>query len=365
MTQTAIPCVFMRGGTSRGPYFKLEDLPTDPAMRDKVLLRVMGSPDKRQIDGIGGATTVTSKVAIVSPSDHPDADIDYLFAQVDIDSPSVDWSPTCGNMLSGIAPFAIEEGMFPASDGETTLMIRNVNTNSLIKATVQTPNGQLTYEGDCAIDGVPATGAPIPLQFFNITGSKTGKLLPTGNVRDTIDGVDVTCIDVAMPMVIAEASMLGKSGYESPSDLMADDAFMSCIEDIRQKAALKMGFGDVRGKVVPKFAIVSPSHADGHFSSRYFTAAGKCHPAYAVSGSICAAACSALAGSTVAAVTREDDRYPDLVRIEHPSGSIDVALDVVREDNRFEVISGGSLRTARRLFAGQVYVPAGVWDGNR
>lgn len=354
----------MRGGTSRGPYFRLEHLPTDPDTRDAVLLRVMGSPDTKQIDGIGGATTVTSKVAIVSPSTHPDADIDYLFAQVDIERPLVDWSPTCGNILSGIAPFAIEEGLFAASDGETTLMIRNVNTESFIKATVQTPNGQLTYDGDCTIDGVPEAGAPIKLQFFKIAGSKTGRMLPTGNVRDTIDGIDVTCIDVAMPMVIANAASFGKTGYESRNELMADVGFLAYIEQIRRKAALKMGMGDVQGKVIPKFAIVSAPRADGHFSSRYFAAEGKCHPSYAVSGSICIATCSALAGTTVAEMTVEDDRYPKLVRIEHPSGAIDVALDVKRDGGQFELISGGSLRTARRLFAGNVYVPRSVWSGN-
>ncbi len=362
MSQTSIPCVLMRGGTSRGPYLHLKDLPTDAAQRDAVLLRLMGSPDKRQIDGIGGATTVTSKVAIVSKSTHPDADIDYLFAQVDIEDAIVDWSPTCGNMLSGIAPFAIEEGLFPASVGETTLMIRNVNTESFISATVQTPNGELTYEGATAIDGVPGTGAPIRLNFFKITGSKTGKLLPTGNVRDTIDGVDVTCIDVAMPMVIAHAASVGKTGAETPAELMADKPFLARIEQIRRNAALKMGLGDVAGKVIPKFAIVSEPQADGHFSSRYFAAEGKCHQSYAVSGSICISACSALAGTTVADMLREDERYPNMVRIEHPSGAIDVGLHVNRDPENFEVISGGALRTARRIFAGDVYIPTHVWQ---
>lgn len=347
----------MRGGTSRGPFFKAEDLPSDPALRDQVLLRVMGSPDMRQIDGIGGATTVTSKVAIVSLSEHPEADIDYLFAQVDIERPLVDTAPTCGNMLSGVGPFAIEEGLFPAQNNTTTLRIRNTNTNSIIEATIQTPNGQVSYQGDCAISGVPGTGAPIPLRFFQITGAKTGKLLPTGNVRDTIDGVDVTCIDVAMPMVIANAADLGKMGGESHTDLMADSDFMTRIEQIRRQAALKMGMGDVRDSVIPKFAIASPPTDDGHFRSRYFTAAGKCHPAYAVSGSICISTCATLPGSTVAEVVKEDGRFPNFVQIEHPSGVIDVTLDLNRDNGKFEVISGGILRTARRLFAGKVYIP--------
>lgn len=353
----------MRGGTSRGPFFKAEDLPSDPSTRDRVLLRLMGSPDARQIDGIGGGTTVTSKVAIVSKSTHPDADIDYLFAQVDLERPIVDTAPTCGNMLSGVGPFAIQEGLVHARDGETTLRIRNTNTDSIIEATIQTPNRQVNFEGGCAIAGVPGTAAPIPLLFFNITGAKTGKLLPTGNVRDTIDGIDVTCIDVAMPMVIANAASFGKSGHESHTALMADGDFMTHVEQIRRLAALKMGMGDVSDSVIPKFAIASDARADGHFSSRYFTTAGKCHPAYAVSGSICAATCAALPGSTVNDVTNEDTRFPDLVRIEHPSGVIDVALNLNRDEDTFEVLSGGILRTARRLFAGTVYVPTSVWSG--
>ncbi|MEM7539629.1 MAG: 4-oxalomesaconate tautomerase [Chloroflexota bacterium] len=369
MTQRAIPCVLMRGGTSRGPYFKAEDLPSDPDVRDQVLLRVMGSPDLRQIDGLGGATTVTSKVAIVSLSEHPDADIDYLFAQVEPDRPIVDTSPTCGNMLSGVGPFAIEEGIFPASDGETTMRIRNVNTDSIIAATVQTPNGNVTYDGDCAIAGVPGTAAPIPMRFFNITGSKTGKLLPTGNLRDEFDGVEVTCLDVGMPMVIIRAEALGKTANETPADLQGDADFMARLESIRRQAGEKMGFGDVSDSVIPKPALVGPPQNTGpdggHFRSRYFTPTS-CHPSYAVSGSICVSVCAALPGTIMDGVAQLDERFPQLSRIEHPSGVIDVTLDLKTSncpspDGQFEVISGGVLRTARRIFAGQVYVPSSVW----
>ena len=360
MSQTAIPCVLMRGGTSRGPFFKASDLPSDPILRDKVLLRVMGSPDSRQIDGIGGATTVTSKVAIVSDSNHPEADIDYLFAQVDIERAIVDMGPTCGNMLSGVGPFAIEEGLFPAQNGQTTVRIHNVNTNSIIKATIQTPNGQVSYEGDCKIHGVPGTAAPILLQFFQIQGSKTGKLLPTGNLRDEIEGVEVTCIDVAMPMVIARADAFGKTGYETRAELNADNAFIKRFEQIRRIAGEKMGLGQVRDSVMPKFAIVAPPRNDGHFTSRYFTP-WSCHPTYAVSGSICISSCAALPGSIVASVLHRDERFPQLTRIEHPLGTIDVKLELNTKNGQFEVISGGALRTARRLFAGDVYVPSAVW----
>ena len=356
MKQRAIPCVLMRGGTSRGPYFKAEDLPQDPAERDKVLLRVMGSPDKRQIDGIGGATTVTSKVAIVSKSAHPEADIDYLFAQVDIEKPIVDTAPTCGNMLAGVGPFAIEEGLFPACQGETKLVIRNVNTNSFIEATIQTPNGEVTYEGDCEISGVPGSASPIKLNFFNIAGSKTGKLLPTGNARDTFYETEVTCIDVAMPMVIANAKSFGKTGYETKDELEDDRAFMTKLEEVRLAAARAMSLGDATGKVVPKIALVAPPQAGGDFASRYFTPLSL-HPAYAVSGSICAASCAALPGSVIQDVLKPSTAFPSLCKIEHPSGVIDVSLNVKLEGQTLEVISGGALRTARRLFAGHVYIP--------
>lgn len=360
MTQRAIRCVLMRGGTSRGPFFKASDLPSDPALRDKVLLRVMGSPDSRQIDGIGGATTVTSKVAIISRSDRSDADIDYLFAQVDIEQPIVDTGPTCGNMLSGIAPFAIEEGLFPAQNNQTTVRIHNVNTNSIIHATIQTPNRQVYYEGDYAIHGVPGTGSPILLRFFQIEGSKTGQLLPTGNIRDEIEGIEVTCIDVAMPMVIARADAFGKTGYETRDELNADKGFIERFERLRRIAGKKMGLGDVGKSVMPKFAIVSPPRDDGHFTSRYFTP-WSCHPTYAVSGSMCISSCAALPGSILADVMRRDERFPKLCRIEHPVGTIDVKLDIASKNEQFKVISAGVLRTARRLFAGDVYVPSAVW----
>ena len=211
-----IPAIFMRGGTSRGPFFKADDLPKDAAARDRVLLAAMGSPDVRQIDGLGGADTLTSKVAIVSKSTRPGVDVDYLFAQVDIGKPIVDTNPSCGNMLAGVAPFAIETGMFPAQDGETHVMIYNVNTEARIEAIVQTPGRQVKYGGDARIDGVPGTAAPIVLNFMDVVGSISGKLLPTGNTRDVIDGIEVSCIDVAMPMIMMRAKDFGLTGYEGP-----------------------------------------------------------------------------------------------------------------------------------------------------
>lgn len=350
----------MRGGTSRGPYFHAGDLPDDAATRDAVLLRLMGSPDVRQIDGIGGATTVTSKVAIISVSDHPNADIDYLFAQVDLENRIVDWAPTCGNMLSGVGPFAIEEGLFPAGDPITELVIRNVNTESFIDAVVQTPNGAVTYEGDCAIAGVPGTGAPIQLRFREITGSKTGALLPTKSTVDVFHGVEATCIDVAMPLVLVNAQDMGFAGHEAIGEIHGDAAFMERMEAIRRTAGKAMGLGDVTGQVIPKFAMVSPARNGGHFTSRYLTPS-RCHPAYAVSGSIAAAASALIPGSVVDRVVRADSRLPDLVEIEHPSGSIEVGMQTRQDNGALTVLSGGALRTARRLMAGEVYVPRAVW----
>jgi len=251
-----IPVIFMRGGTSRGPYFKAEDLPQDTATRDRVLLAAMGSPDPRQIDGLGGADTLTSKVAIVSKSTRPGVDVDYLFAQVDISKPIVDTAPSCGNMLACVAPFALETGMIPAQDGETRVMIYNVNTEARIEAVVQTPGKSIQYTGDARIDGVPGTAAPIILNFMDVVGSVSGQMLPTGNVRDVIDGIEVTCIDVAMPMIMMRATDFGLTGYESRPEINANKALFARIEPIRLEAGRRMGFGDVSDKVIPKVGLL-------------------------------------------------------------------------------------------------------------
>lgn len=357
--QTKIPCVLMRGGTSRGPLFHARDLPADPALRDRVLLRLMGSPDAKQIDGLGGATTVTSKVAIISPSDHPWAQVDYLFAQVAINESIVDTSPSCGNMIAAVAPFAIEEGLVLAADGETTVRIRNVNTNSLIEATVKTPGGCVTYEGDTAISGVPATGASIHLCLHNVVGSKTAKLLPTGNPCDVIDGVAVSCMDVAMPMVFVPASEMGKTGHESKAELDGDADFLRRLESLRRAAAEAMGMGDVQDKVIPKIALVAEPRNGGHIASRYFTPR-TAHAAYAVLGSICVASCAALPGTVVSDVARPVDDPAHTMIVEHPSGTIEVGIDINMANGQPDV-TARIVRTARRLFAGYVYIPESVW----
>ena len=362
MPQTAIPCVFMRGGTSRGPYFLAKDLPDDPNLRDRVLLAAMGSPDPRQIDGLGGADPLTSKVCIVGPSARDGLDVDFLFAQVAVERAVVDTNPSCGNMLAGIGPFAIESGLVPARAGETRVRIYNVNTRSRIEAIVRTPGGTVEYEGDAAIDGVPGTAAPVVLNFMDVVGSKTGALLPTGAAREEIEGVEVTCIDVAMPMVIMRAADLGKTGYETKAELDADTELFRRMEAVRRIAGERMGLGDVADMVIPKIGLVAPPRTGGAVSSRYFTP-HRTHAAHAVTGAICVATCAVLDGSVadgVADPPAGDDR---LVRIEHPSGVIDVALQTDGEGAGRTVRRGGVLRTARKIMAGEVFVPSRVWPG--
>ena len=362
MSQTRIPCVLMRGGTSRGPYFLASDLPDDVPTRDRVLLAAMGSPHPLQVDGVGGANPLTSKVAIVSRSTRPGADVDYLFAQVAIDRAFVDTSPNCGNMLSGVGPFAIEAGLVPARDPETTLRIYNVNTESLVEATVQTPGGRVTYDGDVAIDGAPGTAAPIKLAFLDAVGSVTGSLLPTGRVRDVIDGVPVSCIDNAMPMMILAAESVGKTGYESPAELDGDRALMARLEQLRLEAGRLMGLGDVTGRVVPKIGLVARAREGGTIASRYFTPLS-CHKAYAVTGSICLATACALPGSVAADYAEPSSAMQRVVRIEHPAGRIEVELTLSGNPERPTVERAALLRTARRIFEGHLLIPRHIWAG--
>lgn len=355
--QIAIPCILMRGGTSKGPYFRADDLPTEKAERDRILLAAMGSPDPRQIDGIGGADTLTSKVAIVSRSEREGVDVDYLFAQVSVDKAIVDTAPSCGNMLSGVGPFAIETGLVPLTEGQTRVVIYDVNTESLIEAVVLTENGQVVYDGDTAIDGVPGTAAPIRLNFMNIVGSKTKALLPTGQAREEIDGIAVTLIDVAVPMMIMRAADIGKTGYETAAELDADKAFFARIEAMRRIAGERMGLGDVTGKVVPKVAILSESRNGGTISARYFVP-HKTHAAFAVTGGLCVSSCVAVPGTVAEGLARGEITDDCVIVIEHPRGVFEVALSLDRSGNSVEILSGGVLRTARKLMQGNVFVTA-------
>ncbi|TBW40487.1 4-oxalomesaconate tautomerase [Azotobacter chroococcum] len=351
-----IPCVLMRGGTSKGPVFLASDLPGSTQERDELLLAIMGSGHELEIDGIGGGSPQTSKVAIVSPSAHPDADVDYLFVQVMVSQRRVDTAPNCGNMLCAVGPFAIEQGLVPASGAVTRVRIRNLNTNTFVDSEVQTPDGKVRYEGDTAIDGVPGTAAPIKLTFLDAAGSKTGKLFPTGQVLDWFDDIPVTCIDMAMPMLIVEASRLGKRGDESPAELDADQDFLRRLEALRLRAGMAMGLGDVSDKVIPKPVLVSTPRAGGTLQVRYFMPSN-CHRSLAITGSIGLATACVSEGSVISRMFGE--RLPrdlEQVRLEHPSGAIEVALARTGADGK--TIRAAVIRTARRLFSGEVYVPA-------
>lgn len=354
----SIPCTLMRGGTSKGPYFHARDLPADPVARDQLLLAAMGSPHVRQIDGIGGGDTLTSKVIIVSKSTRPGIDIDYLFAQVSVETATVDTTPNCGNMLAGVGPFAIENGLVSAVSPVTTLRIFNINTQKVVEARIQTPGGMVTYDGETRIDGVPGSGAPIELNFKNATGAKTGRLFPTGNRRDEIDGVEVSLIDFATPLVFVPAEAMGKTGHESKKELDADSNLKTRLESIRLQIAEKAGMGDVRGKVLPKIALVASPRGKGVIASRYFTP-WSCHSAYAVTGALCLSAASILPGTVVNRVARLDEAEPSLVRIEQPAGSLEIRLHVNGELTVQEpdIVSAGLIRTARKLFKGIVLLP--------
>jgi 2-methylaconitate cis-trans-isomerase PrpF len=348
-----IPCVLMRGGTSRGPYLLASDLPTDPRQRDAVLLRIMGSPHPLQVDGIGGANTLTSKVAIVSRSSEPGADVDYLFAQVSVNEALVDTKPNCGNMLSGVGPFAIEAGLVRAGERETMVRIFNVNTRTLIEAVIQTPGGRVEYEGDTRIDGVADSAAPIKLTFLDAMGAVTGKLLPTGRVLDVIDGVEVSCIDMAMPVMIIAAEALGKTGKETPAELDADRELFARVEAIRLKAGRLMGMGDVSKLVVPKPVLASRPSAPGGIASRYFTPHA-CHRSHAATGALAVGTAAALAGSVASRFVEPTGYAGGPLRIEHPAGAIPVDLEITRAG---EIGRASLVRTARRIFEGNVLVP--------
>ena len=360
--QIGIPAAYMRGGTSKGLLFDKKDLPSERDKLTKFLLTVMGSPDLRQINGIGGATSVTSKVCIVSKSDLKNIDIDYFFAQVSVDKAIVDYGPTCGNMLSAVGPFAIERGMIKAIDPKTKIVIRSVNTGSIIEADIPTLNKKIKYAGEFKIAGVPGSGSPILLKFKNIVGGATGKLLPTGEPIIKIEGVDVTCLDVSMPIVMANALDFGVKGNETSKELNNNKNLLKKIEKIRLLAALKMGMGDVRDKVIPKFALLSKPLNGGTITSRYFTPK-TCHETHAATGTNCiAAAC--LIKNTVAeniAKIKPVDEYN--VVLEHPLGSIDCIVQIsssaIDTDENF-IQSCGIYRTARKIMDGHVYVPKDI-----
>jgi len=361
--QTAIPCVLMRGGTSKGLYFHADDLPDDHDLRDRVLLAAMGSPDSRQIDGLGGAHPLTSKVAVLSPSQRDDADVDYLFLQVMVDQAEVRDTQNCGNILAGVGPFAIEQNLVAVNKDQTDVRIHMVNTGGIAVATVQTPDGSVTYEGDAQIDGVPGTAAPVSLDFVDVAGGSCGDLLPTGGARDRVDGVEVTCIDNGMPVVVLKAADFGKTGYETPRELEEDAALTARIESIRLALGSIMNLGDVRDKTVPKMTLIAPPTGGGVVTTRTFIP-HRVHEAIGVLGALSVATACLVPGS-VAHEVSELPAEPGAgsLDIEHPSGFFTVEVEVENDGDRVAVKRSALLRTARKLMQGSVFVPPGIWSG--
>ena len=350
-----IPCIYMRAGTSRGPFLDLRDLPEDADQREQILLRIMGSPDKRQIDGIGGATSVTSKVVMVKPSERKGIDVDYLFAQVFIEEPIVDTKPTCGNMMTGVGPFAIEKGWVEAQHPETRVQVYNFNTDSTIEILVQTPHGNVNYDqGDFSIDGVPGTGAPVLMTLSGIAGGATGKLFPTGNRRDTLQGIDVSVVDAGNMMVLMKAGDLGLSGLEDQAFFQENKALMKRIEAIRLEVGRLSGLGDVSGSVLPKVGLLSQARTGGHIKSQYLTPHAL-HPTHAVSGAVCIGTASKASGTVAAELATVNTEPSQQIVIEHPSGKIPVEIEVGGEGENFTVVKAGTYRTCRKLLEGAVF----------
>ena len=352
--QLAIPCTLMRGGTSEGAYFLAGDLPEDLAERDRILLSVMGSPDVRQSDGVGGADPLTSKVAIVSRSSRAGIDVDYLFCQVWVDRAEVGTAQNCGNILAGVAPFAIEHGLVSGERPETKVTIFMVNSGQTVRATVQTPEGMPIYDGDARIDGVPGSAAPIALSFSDTAGSTCGALLPTGRAVDVVNGVAVTCIDNGMPCVVMRAADLGRTGYESRDALDGDAELKARVEAIRLAVGPMMNLGDVTEKTVPKMVLVAPPREGGAISTRSFIP-HKAHATIGVFAALSVATACLLPDSPAHAVASPPAGAAKLMLVEHPTGASQVRLEVEERNGQVEVREAAIVSTARALFEGRVF----------
>ena len=367
--QTPIPCLFMRGGTSRGPFFDERDLPADIATRDRVLLAAMGSPDRREIDGLGGAHPLTSKVGIVSRGTQPGVDLDFLFAQVVVDKPLVDTTPNCGNMLAAVVPFALETGLVAAQGETSTFRVLTRNTGMRCDITVPTPGGRVTYAGDARIDGVPGTSAPITINFLDTAGSVCAGLLPTGRVRDTVAlpafglTLDVTCIDNGMPLVMLRAADVARTGYESVAALNADAELKARLEALRLACGELMGLGDVSARTFPKMCLVAPPRDGGSLATRSFIP-HVCHDAIGVLAAVTVATACVLPGSVADGIAVMPPGNPRTVSVEHPSGEFSVELET-DPANPQTVTRAALLRTARLIMRGEVMVPSAIWQKPR
>jgi 4-oxalomesaconate tautomerase len=363
-----VPCILMRGGTSRGPFFLESELPSDPALRDRFLLAAMGSPDKRQIDGLGGAHPLTSKVGIVRRSETPGVDLDFLFAQLQPDKDTVDTSPNCGNMLAAVLPFALERGLLPVRQGATTARVLTLNTGMQCDVTVQTPGGRLQYTGEARIDGVPGTAAPITIDFLDTAGSVCPSLLPSGRVLDRIDvpgaapfAIEATLIDNGMPMVLVRAADLGVTGYEDVADLNANTMLKAKLEALRLAVGPVMGLGDVTNKNYPKMCLVAAPRAGGSIATRCFIP-HVCHEAIGVLAAVTVATACVLGDSVTAGIASVPAGLVKTVSVEHPTGEFSVELELDK-DNPQQVIRAALLRTARPIMRGEVLVSQDIWRG--
>jgi 4-oxalomesaconate tautomerase len=368
VTADGVRCMLMRGGTSKGLYFLASDLPTDPDERDALLVAVMGSGHPMQVDGVGGAHPLASKVAVVSPSRRDDANVDYLFLQLGVDEPTITDRQNCGNLLAGVGPFAVERGLIRAGGESTTARIHMVNSGSVVAATFATPGGTVRYAGDTAIAGVPGTAAPILLRFADTAGSATGSLLPTGrvcdvidgievsSVADVIDGIQVTCVDNGMPVVVARASDLGLTGDEPVAELAGNDEVARRVQALRLAAGKLMGLGDVSSLSVPKITLVSAPRDGGTIGTRTFIPV-RPHNAIGVLGAVSVATALLLPGGVGAELARlPADGH--VIDIEHPTGHLQVEVELDASHDPPRVVRAGAVRTARKLFDGTVYPPS-------
>lgn len=361
-TQVSIPCSVMRGGTSKGLYFLASDLPADIAARDRVLLAAMGSPDVREIDGMGGGHPLTSKVAVVSKSEREGIDVDYLFLQVWPDRAEVSDQQNCGNILAGVGPFAIEQGLVEATGELTPVSIYMVNTDSKATAYIETPGGLVNYQGSARIDGVPGTHAPININFEDVAGSSCGALLPTGNVVDVVNGVEVTCIDNGMPVVCLKAEDFGISGYETPAELEANQPLRDQVEAIRLAVGERMNLGDVANKTVPKMSLLSKAQNGGLINTRTFIP-HRAHDAIGVLGAVSVATACMLKGSVAAQIAGLNEIADSLeIEVEHPTGFFTVQMEVDQSGDQIKITKSAQLRTARLLMRGDIFVPKSVWE---
>ncbi|MFJ8821150.1 4-oxalomesaconate tautomerase [Streptomyces sp. NPDC102467] len=360
-----VRCMLMRGGTSKGAYFLAGDLPAEPAARDELLLRVMGSPDPRQIDGLGGAHPLTSKVAVVAPSADPAADVDYLFLQVGVEKPEVSDRQNCGNLLAGVGPFAVERRLVAPGPDATAVRIRMVNTGDLATATFPTPGGRVDYAGDAEISGVPGAAAAVVIEF----PPGSGPLLPTGHIRDTVAGTEVTCVDNGMPTVLVPAESLNVTGYEDPKELEENPELAARVQELRLAAGELMGLGDVSATTVPKVSLLAPPRHGGAVTTRTFIPV-RCHTSIGVLGAASVAAGLRIEGGVGAPLAPlpvksggkgwdgggDGDRDSDRLRIEHPTGFTDIESTLATgSDGLPRARRTAVVRTARKIFDGTVF----------